>query len=224
MNQIIEQYLNAKEYDKLRFIFSNALANDPTFESYRDDYEHCKDYIVQEHVELTPFQSDGEGWDDMRYWGRLKAELNQNFSEKRFAHMQEVAKVLFADRLAEKQKAAKRMADEKEAKRRVTEDARRSTEEEIKRRAAEDAKRKAAEEETKRKAVEEAISMADSENTLPKQKAPVMERPQKTRFTLVESPEQRMKREKKERRTLIVWVIGVLILVIVVLFLIKFVL
>ena len=46
---------------------------------------------------MTPFISS-ENWNE-KYWVQIKMDLMKNFSEKRFSHMREVAKVIYAEKI-----------------------------------------------------------------------------------------------------------------------------
>lgn len=209
MNRTIEEYLNNGAYDKLRYLFANAFDVDPTFESYRADYEVCKDKVLQPHEELTPFSNDYETWKTARYWGQLKIDLNKNFSEQRFHHLQEVAEVYLSDRIAEI-----RRKQEAEA-----EAARKAAEAEAARKAAEaEAARKAAAAEAARKAAAQQRPASPTVTQSPKSKAPGQETHRET--TLVESPEQKRKREAQERRNLLMFIAAIAAVVLLILILI----
>lgn len=84
----------------LRYIFLDALDVDPTFEKYREDYEYCKklEGFFETHQELSGLHQNEAGW-NAGYWEQLKADLTKNFSEKRYAHMIRVAKVVYAGKI-----------------------------------------------------------------------------------------------------------------------------
>ena len=94
----------------LRYIFVDALDVDPTFDTYREDYEYCKTIpgMFDEHVNISPVVSDKSRW-TTEYWEQLKLDLMKNFSEKRFEHMRLVAQVVYAD------KVSRLMTDRKKA-------------------------------------------------------------------------------------------------------------
>lgn len=84
----------------LRYIFVDSLDVDPTFDTYREDYEYCKsiDGMFDVHREMSALSEDKSRW-NLRYWEQLKLDLMKNFSEKRFTHMISVAKVVYADKI-----------------------------------------------------------------------------------------------------------------------------
>lgn len=106
----------------LRYIFIDALDVDPTFEKYRDGYEYCRkiDGLFEVHQELRGLNPNEAEWDD-GYWARLKVDMMENFSEKRYAHMIQVAKVVYAEKI-------KRLLKERE---RARSDAAMKTEKEV---------------------------------------------------------------------------------------------
>ena len=100
MNSEIKKCADKNDIKGLRYIFADCLDVDPTFKSYEEDYEYCKklkDFFV-EYKEITPFKSNISEWNE-DYWVKLKVDLLKNFSEKRFLHMIEVAKVVKADKI-----------------------------------------------------------------------------------------------------------------------------
>ncbi|MCI8928256.1 MAG: hypothetical protein HFI97_03585 [Lachnospiraceae bacterium] len=92
----------ADKYDirGLRYIFIDALDVDPTFEKYRDGYEYCKkiDGLFEVHQELSGLNQNEAGW-NIEYWDQLKIDMRKNFSEKRYVHMMQVAKVVYAEKI-----------------------------------------------------------------------------------------------------------------------------
>ena len=96
----IRKCVDANDIKGLRYIFVDCLDVDPTFEKYRSDYEYCAnmDGLVEPYRELTPLSLDKAAW-DMNYWEQLKLDLMKNFSQKRFEHMREVAKVVYAEKI-----------------------------------------------------------------------------------------------------------------------------
>lgn len=84
----------------LRYIFIDALDVDPTFEKYRDGYEYCRklDGMFEEHQELSGLNPNKAEW-NVDYWARLKVDMMKNFSEKRYVHMMQVAKVVYAEKI-----------------------------------------------------------------------------------------------------------------------------
>lgn len=100
MNKEIKDYADRGEVKRLKYIFSDCLDVDPTFEKYKDDYEYCKSKgnIFENHQELTPFQSEKNQW-NKEYWIQLKMDLVSNFSEERLLHMVEVAQVVYKEKI-----------------------------------------------------------------------------------------------------------------------------
>lgn len=85
----------------LRYIFVDSLDVDPTFEKYKEDFEYCKSIpgMFDGHQALSGILTDERKW-TISYWEQLKIDLMKNFSQKRFEHMIEVAKVVYADKIA----------------------------------------------------------------------------------------------------------------------------
>ncbi|OUQ52529.1 hypothetical protein [Lachnoclostridium sp. An118] len=96
----IRKCVDANDIKGLRYIFVDCLDVDPTFEKYKPDYEYCTnmDGLFESYRELTPLSLDKAAW-DMNYWEQLKLDLMKNFSRKRFEHMREVAKVVYAEKI-----------------------------------------------------------------------------------------------------------------------------
>lgn len=115
MNAEIKKCADAKDVKGLRYIFVDCLDVDPTFESYEEDYEYCKkikDFFV-DFEEITPLKSDSFEWNE-DYWVKLKVDLLKNFSEKRFLHMIEVAKVVKAEKIKRLQQERQALKTEQE--------------------------------------------------------------------------------------------------------------
>ena len=94
MNTEIKKYADSGDIKSLKYIFVDSLDVDPTFVQYEEEYNYCKSIpgLLESHVELTPFKADKTDWDE-RYWTSLKMDLVKNFSDRRMAHMREVAQV-----------------------------------------------------------------------------------------------------------------------------------
>ena len=127
MHKAVKQYADNGDVSKIRFTFLSSLDVDPTFEEYKEDLEYCKNIpgVFEKHTELNPFERNSAKWND-DYWASLKSDMQDNFSMERFAHMREVAKVLYADKVerlkderreavAAKEAAAKAAAERKAA-------------------------------------------------------------------------------------------------------------
>lgn len=85
----------------LRYIFADCLDVDPTFEKYRESYEVCKNVpdFFERYQELNEMTADQSKW-TRGYWEQLKLDLMKNFSQKRFEHMIEVAKIVYSEKLS----------------------------------------------------------------------------------------------------------------------------
>ncbi|MBE6061160.1 MAG: hypothetical protein E7215_13450 [Clostridium sulfidigenes] len=96
----VKKCLDAGDIKGLRYIFLDSLDVDPTFEKYKDDYSVCRslDGMFEPYVELTPLSTSHSEW-DMDYWVKIKFDQKKNFSQKRFEHMIEVAKVVHAEKI-----------------------------------------------------------------------------------------------------------------------------
>ncbi|MCC8051414.1 MAG: hypothetical protein LIP10_12310, partial [Clostridiales bacterium] len=133
-----QNYINKGDMVSLWYLFSSALDVDPTFEKYREDYEKCKNLpdFFQPYRELTPLRENPAEWDE-NYWAHLKSDQKENFSEKRFLHMMEVAKVLKKEkieRLLKERKEEEERKQKEEAERKRREEAEQKHEEDRKRR------------------------------------------------------------------------------------------
>ena len=115
----IKKCIDEGDIKGLRYIFLDSLDIDPTFEKYKDDYAVCKklDGLFEPYTELTPLFVNHAEW-DMDYWGKLKYDLKHNFSEKRFEHMIEVAKVIYSEKIERllAERSAKESINEKNSK------------------------------------------------------------------------------------------------------------
>lgn len=115
MHEDVKKFADGKDIKRLRYIFVDCLDVDPTFEKYAEDFEYCRNVagLFEAHTELTPFINSHAAW-NMDYWTNLKTDLLKNFSLKRFEHMIEVAKVVYAEKIvrleAERSKAAQKIA------------------------------------------------------------------------------------------------------------------
>lgn len=101
MHTEVKKYAENNDIKSLRYIFVDCLDVDPTFDKYREDYEYCRNIsgLFEAYTELTPFISDKGQW-DKQYWEKVKLDLMKNFSTKRFEHMIDVAKVVYADKIS----------------------------------------------------------------------------------------------------------------------------
>lgn len=110
MHKEIKQSADNGDFASVKINFRFAFDIDPSFDSYREDYQYCKNIpgLFEEHRELTPFQNNPSFWNE-NYWDSLKNDLSENFSVKRFDHILEVAKVYHRDKIQklEAEKAAK---------------------------------------------------------------------------------------------------------------------
>lgn len=92
---------NKKDIKGLRYIFLDSLDVDPTFIKYIKDWNYAKlqcPEFLEQHKELAPFSSDTKDY-NTDYWVKIKLDLKKNFSEKRFNHLQKVAKVFYAKKI-----------------------------------------------------------------------------------------------------------------------------
>lgn len=110
----IKKCLDSGDIIGLRYIFLDSLDVDPTFEKYIEDYNVCKklEGIFEPYIELTPLSLSSSDW-NMEYWGKIKFDQKKNFSEKRFEHMREIAKIIHAEKV-------KRLLTEREEKQEKT--------------------------------------------------------------------------------------------------------
>lgn len=119
MHAEVKKYAENRDIKGLRYIFVDSLDVDPTFEKYREDYEYCRKVpgLFEPHRELTPLKSNQSQW-NLSYWEKLKMDLMENFSEKRFAHMIQAAKVVYADKVA-RVTAERRAQEQKQSESRM---------------------------------------------------------------------------------------------------------
>lgn len=84
----------------LRYIFIDSLDVDPTFEKYGQDYNYCKGLsgFFDSYEEITRLRQNSAEW-DASYWNQIKRDLVKNFSQIRFEHMIQVAKVVYSDKV-----------------------------------------------------------------------------------------------------------------------------
>ena len=96
----IKKCLDSGDIIGLRYIFLDSLDVDPTFEKYIEDYNVCKklEGMFEPYIELTPLSLSDSDW-NMEYWGKIKFDQKKNFSEKRFEHMREIAKIVHAEKV-----------------------------------------------------------------------------------------------------------------------------
>lgn len=101
MHEEVKKCVENKDIRGLKYIFADCLVVDPTFEKYREDYEYCKKVpgVFEAYKELTPLKFDKSQW-SVEYWEKIKLDLLENFATKRFEHMIEVAKVVYADKVS----------------------------------------------------------------------------------------------------------------------------
>lgn len=116
MNKEIKKCADENDVKGLRYIFVDCLDVDPTFEAYKEDYTYCKEIkgFFDGFEDMTPLRTDSSTWNE-DYWIKLKVDLLKNFSEKRFLHMIEVAKIVKADKVRKLQEE-RQLSKEKAAK------------------------------------------------------------------------------------------------------------
>lgn len=123
MSSIIKKYADDGDISKVRITFLGSLDVDPTFEEYKEDFEYCKTIpgVFEAHREMKPLERNSSKWDN-NYWIALKMDMKENFSLERFNHMREVAKILYADKIAVLLNERKMRAEQKaEAERKASE-------------------------------------------------------------------------------------------------------
>lgn len=108
----VKRCAESNDIKGLRYIFVDCLDVDPTFEKYKKDYEYCKNVpgFLENYKEISTLTNDTSMW-NKKYWETLKTDLLKNFSEKRFQHMIDVAKVVYADKI---QKLSKSRIEEEQ--------------------------------------------------------------------------------------------------------------
>lgn len=104
MNAAIKKCLNENDMRRLHYIFLDSLDIDPTFDTYKDDYNECAHHegFFEINKELTPFSYNSDQW-DKEYWLKLKNDLRKNFSRERFEHMRKVAQVYYKEKIMQLQ-------------------------------------------------------------------------------------------------------------------------
>lgn len=112
MDARIKDYADSGNARALKYIFADSLDIDPTFETYADDYEYCKNVngFIVPYMRLFPLIEDPSEWNES-YWARMKVDLINNFSEERFNHMMEVVKVTKKDQIEQIKKQREEMAE-----------------------------------------------------------------------------------------------------------------
>ena len=99
MHDKVRKAIAQGQGSNLRYFFVDSLDIDPTFASYKEDFEYCqKNGAFELHRELTPFRNDEQSW-DKNYWLNLKVDLQENFSEERLCHMINVAKIIYKGKI-----------------------------------------------------------------------------------------------------------------------------
>ena len=101
MHDEVKKRVDNKDIRGLQYVFADCLDVDPTFEKYKEDFEYCRKMLpemFETHRELMPFSNNQANWTD-DYWDNLKMDLLENFSVERFGHMQDVAKVVYAEKI-----------------------------------------------------------------------------------------------------------------------------
>lgn len=95
-DKYIKECYESNDVKALRDIFVHAPDRDPSFEMFRNDYNECRDKLFEPHKELTPLADNSNGkWKNKDYFATLHLDLMRNFSQKRFEHLLEVAKVYY---------------------------------------------------------------------------------------------------------------------------------
>ena len=96
----VKKYIDNNDIKGIRYVFIDSLDVDPTFDKYSETYEECKNLagLFEEYKELSELSPNKNSW-NREYWKNIKIDLEQNFSKKRFEHMIEVAKVVYAEKV-----------------------------------------------------------------------------------------------------------------------------
>ena len=96
----VKKYIDDKDIKGIRYVFIDALDADPTFDKYKETYEECKkvEGLFEDYQEFNSLSSNKCEW-DKEYWKNLKIDLEKNFSQKRFEHMIQVARVVYAEKV-----------------------------------------------------------------------------------------------------------------------------
>ena len=124
MGSIIKRCADNGEIKRLRYIFLDSLDVDPTFESYKEEFEYCCKNIpemFEPYKELSPLKKDPSEWNDT-YWIDIKMDLKENYSLKRFEHMMEVAKVVYADKIKRIEQQERKEKEEAERRQKEREE------------------------------------------------------------------------------------------------------
>ena len=116
----LEEDIENKNNNNIKYIFVDSLDIDPTFEKYKADYDLTKtlakkyNFLFDKYEELIPFRKNPEDW-DLKYYIKLKTDVVENFSQKRMDHMIKVARVVMAEKVErlKKERNEKRSAEKK---------------------------------------------------------------------------------------------------------------
>lgn len=114
MDLKIKEYADSGNVRALKYVFADSLDIDPTFETFSEDYEYCKNLngFLVPYMRLFPLLEDPTEWNEA-YWARMKVDLINNFSEERFNHMMEVVKVLKKEEIEQIVKKRKELAEQR---------------------------------------------------------------------------------------------------------------
>lgn len=98
-NKFIEA-VRAQDIDRVRMMMKNSLTMDVTFRQFQE----MLDYAVARVPGLIEVH-DGTGFEDKTNWNEdyasdIKADLMDNFSSARIAHVKEVQRFVYADKVA----------------------------------------------------------------------------------------------------------------------------
>lgn len=205
----INKCIENKDIKTLRYIFIDSLDVDPTFEKYREDYEICKNVegLFESYKEMGGIIEDEKKW-TLEYWEQLKVDLTHNFSQKRFEHMQIVAKVVYSDKV-ERLLHDRQMRNEQEEKEKMLQEL--SKQEEYKKEVA--GERQLSEEELQ----EKRIAQKRKELELHNQK---VEKEQKAQRERIEAAKKQNAIKERQAGTVSKKTVGIVLIIVVVIVLI----
>lgn len=94
----IKAAVDSNDVMTLKYSFCDCLDGDPTFESYKEDFEYCrsKGVLFEPHQELSPMTLERV---NEAYWVQLKKDFMANPSVERLEHMRKAAAILYRDRI-----------------------------------------------------------------------------------------------------------------------------
>lgn len=98
----------AQNVDRVKFMMKNSLTMDLTFNQFREMLDYASSRIpgLIEIHDGTNLEQDKTKW-NKDYASELKVDLMDNFSSERIAHIKEVQRYVYADKVDEAEKRAK---------------------------------------------------------------------------------------------------------------------